>query len=513
MGIQVMEASRQRRLSEQLAAVHQLPDGEAEAIQKLASQLHRKRLLPVVGAGASWDCGIRVGSEIATELFEAYQGSSDFAPYDDGLDETDLPGIAQAIYVRKGQLRVVQELGLPDPEMWRPAEAMGDHFCVYCVLARMVRERLLDMAFSFNYDCGAEAGLKAEGFGYGNGQLAGGAHWLDRARIIADAGADVDPNFDKSTFTLYKANGCAVRYRELAELDQAKAAEEIVIRRDQLDKWPTESWSRERFRIGVRDHIVMLVGFAAQDAKFTGELNEVLKQVYAAVQAKGMPRVIAIDRERAAASIEGVIQSGLGNVHPPKGVVTQIGTNGSTATAALLLLLVELLAIELAEELEAADVVLPTALDARLATFAVSTPTMLRWAYLAQAPGEKELIQRANQVACGGYVPHNYNQRLSVRLIETRSRVRERLGRMHTESSAEAQADHGFVVDGAFAYMPVGIPIEDLRQTCREGPELEALRTALLGHYPANLECVLLAGDGSKLEGINLATGRQVDNG
>lgn len=511
MDIRIMEASRQQQLAEHLAAAQHLPEGESEAIRALASQLRGKRLLPVVGAGASWDCGVRVGGEIATDLYATYKESPDFTPYDEGLDETDLPGIAQAIYVRKGQLRVVSELGLPDPELWRPAETLGDHFCVYCVLARMGREKLLNMAFSFNYDCGAEAGLRTEGFGYG--EIAGGAQWLDRARIVADASADVDPNSNQSTFTLYKANGCAVRYRELAERDQASAAEEIVIRRDQLDKWPSESWSRERFRVGIRDHIVMLIGFAAQDAKFTGELNEVLKQVYSAAPANGMPRVVAFDRERAAASIEGVVQSGLGNVPPPDDVVTQIGTDGSTATAALLLLLVELLAIELAEELEAANVTLPPALDARLSALAVSTPTMLRWAYLAQAPRERELFQRANQIASGGYVPHSYNQRLSVRLIEARRRLRERLGRLKPESSAEALADHGFIIDGVFAYMPVGIPIEELEQSCREGTELEALRNALAEQYPKNLECVLLSGDGDRLEGINLATGRRIDNG
>jgi hypothetical protein len=32
-------------------------------------------------------------------------------------------------------------------------------------------------------------------------------------------------------------------------------------------------------------------------------------------------------------------------------------------------------------------------------------------------------------------------------------------------------------------------------------------------HRPKNLECILLAGDGDRFEGINLATGRRIDNG
>jgi hypothetical protein len=176
-------------------------------------------------------------------------------------------------------------------------------------------------------------------------------------------------------------------------------------------------------------------------------------------------------------------------------------------------LLSELLAVELADDLEEAGVELYEELDALLATLTISTPTMLRWSYLAAAPQADELIQRANQIAAGGYVPHTYDRARSVRLIEARRRLRERLGRGQPESSTEALADYSFIVDGVFAYMPVGIPIEALQQSCREGAEMEALRNALAEHHPKNLECILLAGDGDRLEGVNLATGRRIDNG
>jgi hypothetical protein len=447
-------------------------------------------------------------------LYDSYRSNDDFAPYDEGLSKTDLPGIAQAMFVRKGQQRVVDELGLPDSSIWRPADDMGDHFCVYSVLARMVREGLLGntgTAFSFNYDCGAEAGFRAEGFAYGD--TFSGAQWIDQARVVSDAAADVDPVSISTAFTLYKANGCAVRYRERAIHDPATAADEIVIRRDQLDKWPSTSWSRERFRVAIRDHVVMLIGFAAQDSKFTGELNDVLKQIYAATSPTGLPRVVAIDRTISAASIEGVIQTGLGGVPTIDGAVTQIDTTGSSTTGALLMLLVEMLSIRLADALAGQGVSLPTEPDARLATLAISTPTMLQWAYLADRPSDKGLIQRADQVARGGYVPHTHNAHFSAELVAARQRLRHRFGRTEWESSSEALANHGFLIEGPFAYMPVALPVEVLERSCREGPELEALRTALSDHRPKNVECILLAGDGTRLVGVNLETGKRFDHG
>lgn len=510
MGIHVMEASRQQQLTEHLAAAQQLPESELEAIRKLASQLRGQKLLPVIGAGASWDCGVRLAGEISIDLHAAYLASADFAPHDEGLEEKDLAGIAEAIYLSTDQSRVVSEVGIPDADLWRTAETLGAHFCVYCVLARMVREGLLKEAFGFNYDCGAEAGLSAEGFAYG--EVLAGRHWVDRARIVADAEVASDTKKDESSFTLFKANGCAVRYREQAALDEPKAAEGIVIRREQLEEWKGSAWSRDKFRDRAGDHVLMLVGFSAQDTKFTTQVRQVLDNVYAQCPASGSPRVVAIDIARNATPIESMIACGLGDA-AADGAVTKICIEGSTATAALLVLLAELLAIELEGELEEVGGELSEELDARLATLTISTPTMLRWSYLAGAPRADELIQRANQIAAGGYVPHSHDPVRSAHLIEARRRLRERLGRAQPESSAEALADHSFIVDGAFAYLPVGIPIEELEQSCREGAELEALRNALDEHYPKKLECVLLAGDGDKLEGVNLATGKRIDNG
>ena len=513
MSVQVMDEGRQRTLPEHIAAAQVLEAEEVKAIAGLAAQLHGRNVLPVIGAGASFDCGMRLASEIAPELHAAYKGSADLAPHDEALDPADLAEVAEAIFLHSTQSRVVSELGLPDPEVWRPAEAMGEHFCVYCVLARMVREGFLAEAFGFNYDCGAEAGLSAEGFARGG--IVGGRRWLDRARIVADGATNADTKRDASSFTLFKANGCAVRYRELAANDEETAAEGIVIRRDQLDKWQESAWSRDRFRERVQDHLLLLVGFSAQDSKFSTELRGVLENVYRETGSDGTPRVVAIDKARNATAIEGLIRAGLDGRQPAEGAVTQVCSDGSTATAVLLVLLADLLAIALNEELEEAGVVLPVELEDRLAMLAISVPTMLRWSYLARAPRQEELIQRANQIAQRGYVPLGDDPAMSARLIQVRRRLCERLGRLRSESSSEVLADHGFLVDAAngVAYMPVGIEVEELQRSCRPGAELERVRAALAGQYPAHLECILLAGDGEVLHGVNLATGARVGDG
>jgi hypothetical protein len=389
-------------------------------------------------------------------------------------------------------------------------DVWGAHFCVYRVLARMVREGFLGEAFGFNYDCGAEAGLSAEGFSYGD--IFPGRQWRDRARIVADGATNASTEKDESSFTLFKANGCAVRYRELADGDEKKAAEGIVVRQEQLETWKDKAWGRDNFRALAQDHVLMLVGLSAQDPKFSAELRDVLEKVYTEYDADGLPRVVAIDKDRTATAIEGLIRSGLGGEPAGDGTETAICTEGSTATAALLVLLAELLAIELKGTLSEARVTLPTGLDARLATLTVSLPAMLRWSFLVAAPRRDELIQRANLIAGHGYVPLTQDRELSTRLIAARNTVREQLGHSEFESSGEALAHDSFLLDESrgLAYMPVGLEQGALAASFRPGAELDKLRTTLRGRYPSHLECVLVCGDGRELRGVNLATGKEV---
>ncbi|MBS1676686.1 MAG: SIR2 family protein [Actinobacteria bacterium] len=513
MSIRVMEVGRQKTLLAHIGEAVKLSAEEVERIGQLAKQLHDKAVLPVVGAGASHDCGVRLAKEIAGDLFEAYKEMLAPETVDPNIPREDLARIADAIYLKDGtQSRVVKELGIPDPTVWLPAEEMGPHFCVYSVLARMVRERILVDAFGFNYDCGAEAALCSEGIA--TGDVKPGQQWIDRARIVADPATNTDFVMNKGSFTLFKANGCAAKYRELAIRDEPRAAETIVVRTEQINSWKESGWSLNQFRSRAENHILLLIGFAAEDPKFSVELRQVLKGVYKAAPKAEGPRVVAIDRAKQALEIDGLIRDGLNGSPPADGVVTRIRTEGSTSTAALSLLLTEMLALALSDPLEREGATLPSEVDARLALLTVSAPAMRRWSYLVDS-GSGSLIQRANQIARRGYVPLTHVPEVSARSIVARRAVRQRLGQPEIESAEEAARDHGFLVDRRYgvAYMPIGIDHDTLTATCRPGSELEMVRSTLSDMCPPRLGCILVSGDGSELRGVNLQTGKEVSDG
>jgi hypothetical protein len=501
-----MEESRQLSLAEHLSRTSGLSSGALEAITTLARQLPVPAILPVVGAGASWDCGVRIANEIGEDLLADYLANAEYEPHDTALTKDNLGEITEKIFEKKGPERVVEDLGFPEEAEWRVAAKMGDHFCVYCVLARMAREEFLEEAFGFNYDCGAEAGLEAEGFLYG--EAIAGQQWVDYARIVADAAAMVE--MKKQGYLLVKAHGCAVRYRELAAADPRAAAEGIVIRRRQLEDWKEPGWSLNAFRASAEKKALMLIGFSGQDPKFSTELDEILAAVYTATPGNGLPRVVAIDRDPSTGGIQELIKTGLDGKKANAGVATHVCTDGSTATGAMLVLLAELVANRLETEAKNQKVELPKELDPRLASLIVTTPTMLRWAVLADEPSESSFIQRANLMAMRGYVPLTKHATKSVKLMAARAKVRAQLGHREPESSAEAFAAQGFVVDAprGVAYMPVRIEQEKLAATCRQGDDLEMIRRAL--EHPSHLDCILVSGDGSELRGVNLATGEEV---
>lgn len=501
-----MEESRQLSLAEHLFRTGDLKSGALEAIAALARQLPVPAILPVVGAGASWDCGVRVANEISEDLLADYLANAEYEPHDTALTKHDLGEITEKIFEMKGPQRVVEDLGFPEEARWRPAAKMGDHFCVYCVLARMAREEFMEEAFGFNYDCGAEAGLEAEGFLYD--EAIAGQQWVDYARVVADAAAMVE--MQKQGYLLVKAHGCAVRYRELAAADPRAAAEGIVIRRRQLEDWKKPGWSLNTFRDRAEKKALMLIGFSGQDPKFSAELDEILTAVYKANPGNGLPRVVAIDLNPSTEAIQELIKTGLDGKEAGADVVTHVCTDGSTATGAMLVLLAELIANRLETEAKNQGFEFPKELDPRLASLIVTAPTMLRWALLADEPSENSFIQLANLMATRGYVPLTKHATKSVKLMAARSAVRAQLGYSEPESSAEAVAGHGFIIDApqGVAYMPVGIKQEKLAATCRQGEQLEMIRRTL-GH-PSHLDCILVSGDGSELRGVNLATGEEV---
>lgn len=508
MSIRVMEKSRQRKLPDHIEAAQQLGDEAVKGLVGLAKQLRGTAVLPIVGAGASFDCGVRLAKELSPELFHDYTNNPAYADGNGALDAEDLAAVAEAIRAESDQTQVVRDLGFPDEEIWRPAGRMGDHFCVYCVLARLAKERFAEEAIGFNYDCGAEAGFEAEGMSPEESEE--GRGFPTHVAVIADEQARVELQ-GRGSFKLYKAHGCAARYRELKIQDEERAAEGIVVCRSQLDNWePTASgWIRGKLEEQAKDHVLLFLGFSAQDPRFGDKLRDVLGYVYEQLPANGLPRIVAIDREPRQPTIQDLVQAGLGEATPDEGVVTDVQVGeGATATAALLVLLTEILALDLEKTLASAGVELPDSIDQRIAALVVSAPTMARWAYALRRPEDGEFIQRANVMEQRGYVPLNERPGLTVKLIRARRELRRRLGHPEEESSEEALANDGFIVHQNVAYLPVGIDHETLLKTCRQGQELEKVREGL--PHP-ELDCVLVSGKGDKLRGISLQSGEGAD--
>ena len=97
-------------------------------LAQLARQLEGQRVLPVVGAGGSFDCGMRLARQLGQDLHGEYYADSRYAPHVPSLDPT-LPEVTQAIHDVAGQTAVVEGLGLPDPALWPSAYDVDDHFC------------------------------------------------------------------------------------------------------------------------------------------------------------------------------------------------------------------------------------------------------------------------------------------------------------------------------------------------------------------------------------------------
>ena len=128
---------------------------------------------------------MRLAKEIGQDLYDDYVNDSSYAPH--ATVTPDLAEVAEAIWVARDQLAVTKAVGLNDPALWPETDRVQEHFCVYRVLARLAREGLFDETVGFNYDCGKEAGLAAEGF-FRSPRTAHGREWRDHATVIADAG-------------------------------------------------------------------------------------------------------------------------------------------------------------------------------------------------------------------------------------------------------------------------------------------------------------------------------------
>lgn len=502
-----MDTTQVLPLREHLAKVGSLDAAHVDSVRRLAAQLQELDVLPVLGAGASYDCGMRLASEIGSDLYDDYMADSSFAPHAVAL-QPNLGEVAQAIFNKLDQKAVVKAVGLHDQTLWPYAEDISKHFCVYCILARLAREDMIQEAIAFNYDCAAEAGLLGEGF-LASTSTTLGRGWPDHATVVADA-ATHSRLARPGTFRLFKAHGCAARYREVARTDEDRAADDIIIRKAQLTNWRDDTWARDVLRDRSRNHVLLLIGFSGQDPVIQGELNTLLDEVYSDSPPDGVPRVVAVDYEPGTADLAGLVKTGLGGKSGAPDVVTQVSTKDGTTTATLLLLLTEWLAVRLSDPFAHHGVALPSEVDSRVAAIAISAPIMLRWSYLLSAPAVNQFIQRSNiqQAAERGYVPLTADPDTTARALRDRDELRRRLGKTDPESTEDASADHGFVVSGGCAFLPVGRSFDELLAGCRPGAQIDLVRQTL-GH-PTHLDCVVVSDGDGGLRGINIATGREV---
>lgn len=507
MPVQSKDPNQIQSLRAHLDSAAALSQERLRRLRRLARQLDGYSVLPLVGAGGSYDCGTRLTTQIAVDLYDEYRADSSYSrrPGDARVRKKDLGAVADAMFLeQQRQDKVVEALGLGDAACWPSINGIDEHFCGYRVLARLAREDLFTEALTFNYDCGFEAGLRDEGFQFAPSALRG-RRWLDHATVIADPASNANLE-RRGAVVVVKAHGCAARYREAAE---KRPEDRIIVRWSQLLDWRTDLWARDVLADRARRHVLLLVGFSGQDPVVHVALTRVLEEVYKATPGD-RPRVVVVDRRPNNLTLRMLVNAGLAKNPAQRGEVTRVSTFGSTITASLLVLLAELLAGRLEREgLPVADDV-----STRLAELIVAAPAMLRWSFLLRPPMPLvEHSQRINlkQAAANGYVPLSANPDATIAALRARRRLRGVLGRPPEELLDEVLDGHGFVLEPArgTAYLPVGLTRQQLVVGAR-GAELDEARRVLARPDPARLDSVLVVDTGAGLTGVSVDTGNEV---
>jgi SIR2-like domain len=513
--------------AERLQEAVELPDDTWKAARALAKQLKDRPILPLIGAGMSFDCGMETAKPVAQRMYRWYESNSGVAtpPSDLKTSDTDLGLVADAVYAARDQKRVIEALGLADENDWPDAKGLPKHFCSYRVLARLAREDLIAEALTLNYDCCFERGLEDEGFRFAPWNLRGKT-WLDHATVVAD-GTDhvqLDP---RGQLVLTKAHGCAAAFRgALKEFEEAatvdrrlrekmeKAEEAIVIRRGQLLDWRTDFWARDLFADRARRHVILMLGVSGQDPVIHVALTRVLEEVYGHLgETNGEPcldpRVIAIDRYPDTVALRALIHEGCGRRQVGEGVVTAIEVpNDSSMTAVLTALAVEMLACRLQRE---ANVALPPTHLARVTSMTITVPASLRWAYfLERRLAGDGFLQRANLEQAGerGYVPLALDSTRVAASMRLRDQLRKQFKLSGDEGVDEALSNFGFIAvpKRGRAFMPLGVGVEELRAAS----VADLIAATNCFQVPLELEPVLVAGLGNDTIGRAVETGKEV---
>jgi hypothetical protein len=478
-----------------------LDDDAIATLRTLAAQFDGEQVVPLLGAGASYDCGMLLASQVARELHTDYLADPRFSPHPCASVD-DLGAIAEAIFAVAGQRTVVDLLGLPDTTLWPTAEHIGAHFCAYRVLARLAREDLFDDAVTLNYDCHYEAGLRKEGWLLAH-DVRGGRRFRDHVKVMSDA--STAGSTAATTLALRKIHGCAQRFRTALAEGATAPEQDIVIRTDQLKDWTGREWAKERLRAIARENVMLMIGFSARDAVIVNELASLLGDVYGARPATGVPRIVAVDYDPATPELVHLVeQIGLNGKPLAVDRVAYVETRAATTTASLLVLLTEMLAHQLAPAFTTTGYSPPTEMGARLGALTLAAPTMLRWAFLL-APERGLNHPNLHRAGDDGYVPLRREPLLTARALRQRVELRHRLGLTDHESPAELLRNHGFVVapGSGFAYLPTGLPDDELHGALRAAGPGGLVSRSL--STPA-IDCVIIG----EHRGFNLETSMEV---
>lgn len=482
---------------------------EVEAIRALAGQLNEHAVLPILGAGASHDCGMRLAGDIAADLHADCCLDEGLKPRVESVPARDLGGIAEAIYAHHGDSHqaVLEAIGMPESHRWPGTSEVDPHFCALRILARGIREHDgLKRAFSFNYDCCKEAALRSEGFSLSH-ETTAGLVWPDHADVFCSKEMYVDTRVRKG-FELVKAHGCAEHYREAYEKKECEeVAEAIVIRAEQIASWEERLWAKRGLSDRAQTHVLLLVGFSGQDPATATELKEVLEDACSASSESSRPRLVVIDHDPDTDVLQELIDFGVGPGGAAGGAVTKICTANSSTTAVLMVLLAEMIALELEPAMAELGFTLSPDLDVRLGLLALTGPFMARWSFLL-GKADEAYMQRVNAgMGKHDYVPLGYEPHIAAQAFKIRKEMREGIGMTGPEQVGELAETDGFILHGGFAYLPLGIDLNQVKAAHRAGI-LEQAKDAL--PWPEDVESILVCEEDGVRKGISIARGQEV---
>lgn len=509
MAVQVMDGTQIRSLESHLDLALGLEPDEVEAIQALARQLKGLPILPVLGAGASHDCGMRVAGDIAADLHAECCVDEGLRPRLESVPERDLGGIAEAIYAHHGDSHqaVLEAIGMPDPSQWAGTPEVEPHFCALRLLARAAREHEgLRQAFSFNYDCCKEAALRSEGYSL-SPETSVGRVWPDHVDVFCNKEM-YGRLVTRKGFELVKAHGCAEHYREAYEKNKCEeVAEAIVIRTEQIETWKERLWAKRGLADRVQRNVLLLIGFSGQDPATATELREVLEDICSSDPDLSPPRLVVIDHDPDTDALRELIEFGVGPGDADDGAVTKVCTENSSTTAVLMVLLAEMVALELEPAMAAEGFALSLDLDVRLGLLTLTGPAMARWSFLLGMAGEAYMQRTNAEMEESDYVPLSYEPQIAARAFKIRAEMREAMALTVPEQAGDLTDTDGFIHYDGCAYLPLGIGLAQVKAAHRSGSLAQAKEVV---PWPEDVEAILVCEEDGVRKGISIATAQEV---